>query len=71
MDPGSAIGLAMVVTVVGVVIPLYLVQRYSRTSCRWGWHHYDHFDGFDGCSARATCRKCGFKGMVDSQGNLF
>ena len=35
------------------------------------WHSYDHFDGFDGCSALATCKICGFKGMVDSQGGLF
>ncbi len=35
------------------------------------WHSYNYFDGFDGCSATATCKICGFKGMVDSQGGLF
>ena len=27
--------------------------------------------GFDGCSTHAKCRWCGYKGLVDSQGNLF
>ena len=36
-----------------------------------GWHTYDHFDGFDGCSATATCKICGYHGLIDSQGNLF
>ena len=38
------------------------------------WHSifvgFQHL-GFDGCSVHAKCRWCGYKGMIDSQGNLF
>ena len=47
-------------------------KRIGLWFCRViGWHSYPHFDSFDGCSATATCKKCGYKGLVDSQGNLF
>ena len=29
------------------------------------------YNEFDGASAHCTCKWCGYKGMVDSQGNLF
>lgn len=35
------------------------------------WHSYSYFDGFDGFNAKATCKICGFRGLVDSQGGLF
>ncbi len=28
-------------------------------------------NSFDGCSIHAECLWCGYKGMIDSQGNLF
>ena len=47
-------------------------KRIGLWFCRiLGWHSYTHFDSFDGCSAHATCKKCGYKGLVDSLGNLF
>lgn len=41
--------------------------------CDWaGWHTRPyHFGAFDGCSMEATCTRCGYRGLVDSQGNLF
>lgn len=37
------------------------------------WHSAPHYEttGFDGCSVHARCKWCGYKGMIDSQGNLF
>ena len=37
------------------------------------WHSVPNFDPveFDGCSVHARCRWCGYKGMIDGQGNLF
>lgn len=42
--------------------------------CRIGWHC--HFEDYiyeynDGCSDHCRCKWCGYKGMIDSQGNLF
>ena len=41
--------------------------------CRvMGWHPGPYITtGHDGASEHAKCRRCGFEGMVDSQGNLF
>ena len=46
-------------------------EMLKRFFCRIGWHSVGAYDGFDGCSALATCRWCGYRGMIDSQGNLF
>jgi len=40
-------------------------------SCKFGWHTIGETVGFDGCSIHAKCSKCGYEGMIDSQGNLF
>jgi hypothetical protein len=46
----------------------------KKIFCWMGWHSffsgYD-YESFDGCSIHAKCKWCDFKGMVDSQGNLF
>lgn len=49
------------------------MKWYKQFACFIGWHSYPRFEtiGFDGCSIRARCRWCGYKGMIDSQGNLF
>ena len=46
---------------------------WKRFNCRMGWHSWPNFlyTGSDGMSAQATCKWCGYKGMIDSQGNLF
>lgn len=54
------------------MIEVEMRKRIGLWFCRvMGWHSYTHFDFFDGCSSHATCKKCGYKGLVDSQGNLF
>ena len=49
-----------------------------RFSCWIGWHSFIgnleerfEWESFDGCSIHARCRWCGYRGMIDSQGNLF
>lgn len=47
-------------------------KKFRLWLCKYmGWHKVTHFDGFDGCSAMATCAICGYRGLIDSQGNLF
>lgn len=46
----------------------------KRFCCWIGWHSI--FVGFksvntDGFILHAQCKWCGYKGMIDSQGNLF
>jgi len=50
-----------------------MLNALCRFSCWVGWHSWPHFivNSFDGCNTHATCRWCGYKGMIDSQGNLF
>lgn len=45
---------------------------WKPLACKMGWHSYkyDYVD-FDGASAHAQCQWCKYKGLVDSQGNLF
>lgn len=63
-----------------IIVPLvmYVFADYSKVLqkyyCKIGWHCHmkDYqFDSFDGLSEHCTCKWCGYKGMVDSQGNLF
>ncbi len=50
------------------------MEIVKRFLCWIDWHSifvgYD-YTGFDGASFHAECKWCGYKGMVDSQGNLF
>lgn len=46
----------------------------KKILCKIGWHSiFAGFEttGHDGCSVHAKCKWCGYKGMIDSQGNLF
>jgi len=46
----------------------------KKVFCKIGWHSFPvRFEvlGFDGCSEEASCKWCGYKGLIDSQGNLF
>jgi hypothetical protein len=49
------------------------VTRWQRFLCRMmGWHRKPYaYDFYDGASVHARCTRCGLRGMVDSQGNLF
>jgi hypothetical protein len=49
-------------------------SRWSRVLCgRLGWHRPGPLFVADGplMQAYARCRRCGYYGMIDSQGNLF
>jgi len=49
-----------------------LWDQLALWTCRaLGWHVIGGYDGYDGCSYHATCKRCGYRGLVDSQGNLF
>ena len=46
----------------------------KKLFCKFGWHSYPvgfEITGHDGASSHAKCKWCGYKGMIDSQGNLF
>lgn len=36
-----------------------------------GWHRPEVGGWCDGASVHTRCRRCGYVGMLDSQGNLF
>lgn len=47
---------------------------FKKVFCKIGWHSFFvgfERTGFDGASEHARCKWCGYKGMIDSQGNLF
>lgn len=49
-------------------------DRFALWRCDvLGWHPHRHRTAldFDGASVHARCNRCGFVGMIDSQGNLF
>lgn len=48
--------------------------RFALWRCRTlGWHpwRYRCVVDFDGVNMHQHCRRCGFTGLADSQGNLF
>ena len=46
------------------------LKRMKKFCCWMGWHKPIYY-GYDGASFRARCKWCGYKGLIDSQGNLF
>lgn len=57
---------------------LYLIADYikplQKFFCKIGWHCHGKdyiYESFDGASLHCKCKWCGYRGMVDSQGNLF
>lgn len=44
---------------------------FKKFACKIGWHSIGDIVGFDGANIHAKCKWCGYKGMIDSQGNLF
>lgn len=73
-----AIILAVFCTVMILMILLYLVaDRFKflqKFYCKIGWHCHTkdyRFDRIEGICIHATCKWCGYQGLVDSQGNLF
>ena len=45
-------------------------STFYKFLCSIGWHK-PIINSFDGCSFHATCCRCSYNGMIDSQGNLF
>lgn len=40
--------------------------------CKIGWHSVNwNVTKHDGYNIHAKCKRCGYEGLVDSQGNLF
>lgn len=65
--------ICMIVTMVLYTLADH-IKSIQKFYCRIGWHCHSKdyiFDNFDGASEHCTCKWCGYKGMVDSQGNLF
>lgn len=51
-----------------------ICKPLQKLYCKIGWHCHmkDYiYESFDGASEHCKCKWCGYKGMVDSQGNLF
>jgi hypothetical protein len=48
-----------------------MMRRIKAFFCYMGWHGPTTSTGFDGCSVHAKCNWCEYKGLIDSQGNLF
>jgi len=47
------------------------MKRLKYIICWFGWHGPTIYEFFDRCSVHARCKWCGYRGMIDSQGNLF
>ena len=72
-----------VVILIAIVLLIFLFVSYmladyikplKKFFCKIGWHcHQKDYitEGFDGVSMHCKCKWYGYKGMVDSQGNLF
>lgn len=66
------------VAVILLLIILYpfanLIKPLQKWYCKIGWHCHQKdciYESFDGASCHCKCKWCGYRGMVDSQGNLF
>jgi len=64
-----AILLAVALSALGLCV-LGLIFRKSIGHDILGWHSCD-VEGHDGASFTGTCKYCGKKCMMDSQGNWF
>lgn len=75
----TVLGIVLAALYFGIMFGYYLASRIDceplrKFYCKLGWHCHSkdyQWDSFDGASAHCTCKWCGYKGMVDSQGNLF
>lgn len=48
------------------------IGALGRFMCyRLHWHRTGSPMGYDGASMHSMCIRCGYVGMIDSQGNLF
>lgn len=70
--------LLLIMLIPFTLLTTYFLANYipflQKIYCKIGWHCHTSdyiFDYSDGASDHCTCKWCGYKGMVDSQGNLF
>lgn len=75
MNVGVIIGIVafMSLDVIGYIVADW-VKPLQKIYCKIGWHcHMKDYEpiSFDGASVHCKCKWCGYKGIVDSQGNLF
>ena len=66
---GGAAALVVIVWLAAVTHTIF-TGRLGLWFCRIGWHKPSH-TGWNGSSFRAKCSRCGYEGLIDSQGNLF
>ena len=52
-----------------------MLKNIGMLFCKIGWHKRPYVfvssDGYKGICDKYKCKRCGFTGMIDSQGNLF
>lgn len=70
------IGLPLSILLLGMILYLFAdyIKPIQKNYCKIGWHCHQKdyiYNSYDGASSHCTCKWCGYKGMVDSQGNLF
>ena len=68
--------LLLIVCAITSIIVFYPLARFSKSLkrfyCWLGWHSYDYeYESFSGVNIHAKCKWCKYKGIIDSQGNLF
>ena len=69
----SIIVIAYISIILGYIFADH-IKVLQKFYCKIGWHCHQKdyiYNGYDGASSHCTCKWCGYKGMVDSQGNLF
>ena len=71
------LGILLIVLYCAIMF-LYLIADYfkplQKIYCKIGWHCHmkDYvYIGSDGASSHCVWKWCGYKGKIDSQGNLF
>lgn len=71
------IGVILIVAYIFLFVGYYKAEKIKslrKFYCKIGWHCHSKdyiYNSFDGASFHCTCKWCGYKGMLDSQGNLF
>lgn len=70
------VGLPLFILLLGMILYLFAnyIKSIQKIYCKIGWHCHQKdyiYNSYDGASLHCTCKWCGYKGMVDSQGNLF
>jgi hypothetical protein len=66
------IAFALLIICISLMVSVLARGFWKPFACKVGWHSYKYdYIGHDGASEHAKCQWCKYKGMVDSQDNLF